>query len=332
VRAPVLVTVVTPVLNRLFSIRSCLESVSEQDYPAVEHIVVDGGSTDGTLDTVQSFRSRHRLRWISEPDNGMYEAINKGLALAEGEVIAYLNSDDLYLPWSIEVGVDELAKGNDLVYGDLGLLKIISEEDSRFFLHFYPRFDFRYYTYSGAIGQPTVFWRRSLTDRIGGFDTGYKLLGDCEYWLRAAAADAKLSHVSEVLAIQIDHGETLRSTQQELLQVESERMQATYASVAGKPPSPRTEKLRESLRWRWYQFLFSLSFRRPAPKRWARFIRFARAIGIQLGPVRAFVLNLLPIRRPRKSMWIDTRPLRKALLEGLDADVPTGQRAPRRRR
>jgi glycosyltransferase involved in cell wall biosynthesis len=298
-----------------------LSSVSEQRYPAIEHIVVDGGSTDGTLDLIRSFRSRHALRWISEPDDGMYEAINKGLALAKGEILAYLNSDDLYFPWSIEVAVAELAKGSDLVYGDLGLLRVISEEDTRFFLHFYPRFDFRHYTYSGAIGQPTVFWRRSLTERIGGFDATYKLLGDCEYWLRAATAGAKLSHVSEVLAVQIDHQGTLRSTQSDVLQVERNKMQARYATMAGKRPSQRLERLKESLRWRLHQLLFSASFRKTAPKRWSRFIGFAKEHGIRLGPMSAFVLNLLPVRRPLRSMWTDTRAFREALLKGIDADV-----------
>ena len=317
--APRLVSIITPVLDRSSSINACLESVSSQSYPAVEHIVVDGGSIDGTLDLVRSFRSRHTLRWISESDDGMYDAINKGLALAEGDVIAFLNSDDRYFPWSIEVGVDELARGPDLVYGDMGVLKVVSEEDSRFFLHFYPDFDFRHYTYSAAIGQPTVLWRRSLTERIGGFDRTYRLLGDCEYWLRAAAAGAKLSHVSEVLAVQIDHSGTLRATHGDLLQAERERIQATYATTAGRAPSERVERFRERTRWRWNQLLFSASFRRVQAKQWGRFISFAKEHGVMLGPMRAFLLNLLPVHRPLDSLWMDTRHLRNTLLQGFHA-------------
>jgi hypothetical protein len=223
------------------------------------------------------------------------------------------------------VAVAELAKGSDLVYGDLGLLKVISEEDSRFFLKFYPRFSFRHYTYSGAIGQPTVFWRRSLTERIGDFDTTYKLLGDCEYWLRAAAADAKLSHVSEVLAVQIDHPATLRSTQSDLLRIEARKMQATYAPKAGKPPSEHLKRLRESLRWRWHQLLFSAAFKKAAPKRWRWFIAFAREQGIQLGPMSAFVLNLLPAHRPLRSMWTDTQAFRESFLKGLNNGASSGK-------
>jgi glycosyltransferase involved in cell wall biosynthesis len=294
--------------------------VSEQRYPAVEHIVVDGGSSDGTFELIKAFRSRHTLRWISEPDGGMYEAINKGLALAKGEVIAYLNSDDLYFPWTIEAAVAQLGLGSDLVYGDLGILKVISDEDTRFFLHFYPRFSFKHYTYSGAIGQPTVFWRRSLTERIGGFDTTYKLLGDCEYWLRAAAAGAKLVHISEVLALQIDHAGTLTSTQSDLLPLEARRMQATFAARAGNRPSKRLARLQDSIRWRWYQLLFSSSFRKAAPKRWPRFINFAKEHGIQLGPMSAFILNLLPTHRPLQSMWTDTEVFRESVLRGIDVD------------
>jgi hypothetical protein len=252
----------------------------------------------------------------------MYDAINKGLALAKGDVLAYLNSDDLYFPWSVEVGVGELAKGNDLVYGDLGLLSVLSREDTRFFLHFYPDFDLRHFTYTGAIGQPTVFWRRSLTGSIGDFDSTYRLLGDCEYWLRAATVGAKLSHISEILAVQIDHGETLRSTQSDRLRVEFERLRSSYAAKAGRRPDPRREKVRQSWRWRWHQLLFSISFKKDAPKRWPRFIGFAKESGIRLGPLSAFLLNLLPIRRPLQSMWIDTKSLRDALSKGFLNDPP----------
>src|SRR5690349_9655830 len=103
--APPLVSIVTPSLNRVDLIESTLRSVRSQSYPNVEHIVVDGGSTDGTLEVLRRYEGTYGLRWMSEPDQGMYDAINKGLAMARGEILAYLNTDDLYLPWTIDTVV-----------------------------------------------------------------------------------------------------------------------------------------------------------------------------------------------------------------------------------
>ncbi|MBI4261128.1 MAG: glycosyltransferase, partial [Actinobacteria bacterium] len=167
-----LVSVVTPVLNRRALIERCLRSVSAQSYGAIEHIVVDGGSTDGTVDAIASFQSDKDLRWISRADGGMYEAVNRGLSMARGEIVAYINSDDVYLPWSVEAAVEGLRNGVDLVFGDLGVL-IRGTGRPGFSLQFYPRFDLRYYTYEATLAQPTVFFRRGLLDALGPFDTSY---------------------------------------------------------------------------------------------------------------------------------------------------------------
>ena len=116
-----LVSIVTPSLNRADLIESTLRSVRSQSYPHVEHIVVDGGSTDGTLAVLRRYEGTYGLRWISEPDHGMYSAINKGLAMARGQVLAYLNSDDLYFPWTVETVVAAFRSHPeaDLVHGDV---------------------------------------------------------------------------------------------------------------------------------------------------------------------------------------------------------------------
>ena len=314
------VSIVTPVLDRASTIASCLASVAAQTYPHVEHIVVDGGSTDGTLDIVKSFSAASPLRWVTEKDEGMYEAINKGLAMAEGEVLAYLNSDDLYLPWSIETAVEQLSKGADLVYGDLGVLHVKGESRSRFFVQFYPRFDLRYYTHVASMGQPTVFWRRSVTDEIGDFDTDYRLIGDCEYWLRSAVSGKTLTHVAEILAIQIDHGETLRVTQRERLMEEFTRMRSRYAEFAGPPRRPKLERYKKSLRWRVSQWRFLGTAARKNPKTWPRFISFLKRYGIQINRLGTLVLFTLPGGfRPPSATWVDTAMFEKALLDEIGA-------------
>ena len=115
-----LVSIVTPTLNRRRLLEATLESVRGQSYPNIEHIVVDGGSTDGTIELLRSFGSTYNLKWISESDDGMYAAINKGLRLASGTILAYLNSDDTYLPWTIETVAREFERhrSGGFVFGD----------------------------------------------------------------------------------------------------------------------------------------------------------------------------------------------------------------------
>src|ERR671925_173377 len=94
-----LVSIITPVLNRVDTIKDTLISVAAQTYRPIEHLLMDGGSTDGTVQVIERFaESAPHVRWISEPDSGMYEALGRGLRMARGDIIAYINSDDLYFP------------------------------------------------------------------------------------------------------------------------------------------------------------------------------------------------------------------------------------------
>ena len=104
------ISIITPVLNRVGMIGEALASVQAQDYAEVEHIVIDGGSTDGT---VELLRGTSGIRWRSEPDRGLYDAVNKGLRLAEGEIVGHLNSDDIYLPGAFAAAAAALAEAPD---------------------------------------------------------------------------------------------------------------------------------------------------------------------------------------------------------------------------
>lgn len=271
-----LVSVVTPVLDRRETLDRALDSVAAQTYPDVEHIVVDGGSTDGTLDLLEARARAGGLRYVSRPDDGMYDAINTGLGMATGEVLAYLNSDDAYLPWSIEAAVEGLTAGADLVYGDLVRIDRYEGRPDHLAIQFYRPFDLAHYTHVAALAQPTVFWWRSVTDELGPLDDSYRLLGDCEYWLRAAAAGRRMSYLREVLAVQFDHAGTLRATQDERLREEQRRLRAQYREVAGPPPPAWRAHADRSLRWRASQLAFRRELARREPHRWRRFIAFLR--------------------------------------------------------
>jgi glycosyltransferase involved in cell wall biosynthesis len=112
----VLLTIVTPSYNQAAFLRATLQSVADQDYPRIEHIVVDGGSTDGSVEILRGW-DRHPIRWISEPDGGQADAINKGVAMATGDAFAWLNSDDIYLdPGAVSAAMAVLRE-RDVVTG-----------------------------------------------------------------------------------------------------------------------------------------------------------------------------------------------------------------------
>lgn len=308
-----LVSIVTPVLNRRETLSACLRAVEQQTYPRIEHVVVDGGSTDGTVELLQT--QGERIRWISESDSGMYNAINKGLEMTTGEVVGYLNSDDLYLPYSVEAAVEALERGSDLIYGDLGVLSL-DKQPTGFYPQFYRDFDLNYYTHFATLGQPTVFWTRQLLQRLGGFDETYRLLGDCEYWLRAAVQGARIKHLKEILAVQVEHAGTLRATNPDRLRSEFERLRTRYAPEAGPPRGARLEHPRRSFRWRIQQTAFVLSGALRRGKRWPRFLSYLRLSGVAVKPL-GLLWYLLPVSiRPVNASLVDGPALERTLIRG----------------
>lgn len=164
-----LVTIVTPSFNQARFIGATIESVLSQDYANIEYIVMDGGSTDGTGGVVAPYSDR--LTFISEPDRGQADAINKGLQMANGSIVAYLNSDDLLLPGAVTAAVTALLEDPDLgaVYGEGYRI----DADGNVIARFEVTEEFNLWklvNVSDYILQQTVFWRRSVFDTIGFFD------------------------------------------------------------------------------------------------------------------------------------------------------------------
>lgn len=268
-----LVSVVTPTLNQARFLESTLRSVRAQTYPNLEHIVIDGGSTDGGIEILRREGEAGTIRWQSEPDRGMYDAVNKGLGLASGEILAYLNSDDAWLPWAVEtaVRVFESRRDVDIVFGD-GIK--IEEESGKQRLRLFPPFDMVSLANYESLMQPAVFWRRSVIDRVGQFDTGMRYVADLDYWLRAAAAGAKIAHVWEVLAVERIHAGRLSSAQRESMAGEDAAMRAKHAGDRGGPEGRKRAADRD-IRWQiwlWRAFVAASRFRWfPGP--WHRFLR-----------------------------------------------------------
>ncbi len=177
-------TVITPSFNQAQFIRRTIESVLSQGIPALQYLVFDGGSTDGTPDILREYADR--LTAVVEPDGGQADAVNKGLARATGAVIGWLNSDDVYYPGASASALDVFASHPDVdvVYGEADH---IDREDRVLEPYYSEPFSYERLKDVCFLCQPAVFFRRSVVDRFGPLETGLHYCMDYEYWLRILA-------------------------------------------------------------------------------------------------------------------------------------------------
>jgi len=190
------ITVVTPSLNQAHFIRDTIESVLSQGYPNLDYVVIDGGSTDGTVDILRSYEGR--LRWVSERDRGQADAVNKGVALGHGEIIGWLNSDDSYAPGALEAAGRAFLRSRDLdvLYGDADHVL----ENGAFFRR-YPTgtFDYQRLAHECFICQPAAFFRRAAFQEMDGLDIGLQYCMDYDLWIRLGQR-FRFGYLPEVLA------------------------------------------------------------------------------------------------------------------------------------
>ena len=181
------VSIITVSYNSARTIRETIESVLSQDYPNLEYLVVDGGSTDGTLSILREYADRI-TRWVSEKDQGMYDAMNKGIAMATGDVIGILNSDDTYMTKHVVSKMIQAltAAQADVVFADLIL---VDQHHPEKVLRYYDSGNFKpsKFRYGWMPAHPTVFIRKSIYDAVGPFAADYKIAADYEMLIRILA-------------------------------------------------------------------------------------------------------------------------------------------------
>lgn len=232
-----LISIVTASFNSAKTLRATLESVAMQKARNFEHIVVDGASSDATLEIAGDYD----VRVVSEPDGGIYEAFNKGLGLARGELIAFLNSDDVYAHDGVTALIEEAAgqyPEADVFHGDLDFVDAVGVPLDRW------RFKRRStssdpYDLSDYLGmknrpqlwQPASFVRRRLFARLGGFDTQYRIAADYDFFQRAFCAGVRIRHVPSLLVAMRDGG----LHRQQRLKTEFEVLHSTLRMAGAAP-------------------------------------------------------------------------------------------------
>jgi glycosyltransferase involved in cell wall biosynthesis len=220
------VSIVTPSFNGARWIAETIASIQAQTYSDIEHIVVDGGSTDGTLDIV---RAHPGIKLVVGKDKGMYDAINKGFAIATGDVFAYLNTDDLYYPDSVQRALAALAAdpAANVVYSDI---ELIDEHGAGLGVYKTPR-DLDFATMASfpvsLVPQPASFWTRKAFETVGGFDDSFRVIGDFEFFLKMAKL-GPLRHVGRPLAQFRLVSTSLTMSNSARIRAETSAIQQTY--------------------------------------------------------------------------------------------------------
>lgn len=207
---PLLFSIVIPTFNREEYIKTAVESALNQSYKNIELIIIDDGSTDKTKDIIQPYLTDSRVRYIYQDNKGQAHALNKGFAIATGDIVCSLDSDDTYLPETIRKIAEVFKKRPDVdvVFGDI----LISDKTGEI-IDYWKRFDFDIdaLIYTGMVLTPggATFWRKSLHEKLGGFDTEYLRSYDYDFIIRMGLSGAKFYHTPNFLAIYRLHKQQL---------------------------------------------------------------------------------------------------------------------------
>jgi len=179
-----LVSIITPSYNHACFLENTIRSVLKQNYEPIEYILIDGASTDGSIEIINRYADRFSW-WVSEPDEGQADAINKGLRQAKGEIVAWLNSDDLYMPYAISRAVNALQVNKELgmVFGDAITIDATGKPIKKLTFNNWSLTELIRFR---IICQPTVFMRRMTLEKTGFLDPTYHYMLDHQLWIRIA--------------------------------------------------------------------------------------------------------------------------------------------------
>ena len=226
-----LVSIITPSFNSEKFLEETINAVLNQTYDNIEYILVDGLSTDGSQNIIEKYYNNFN-KVIIERDSGMYDAINKGLKIAKGDILCYINSDDVYPPNTIEKVVNYFLShpDSDIVYGNL---EYINEEGRHLKYYNYPKFNFKYFIslWFSSIPQPSTFWTKKVHERIGYFDDKLKMCGDFDFFIRVGQ-QFSIHHTNEIIVKHRRHNLALTSSAPNINKLEFKKIQSKYLNIA----------------------------------------------------------------------------------------------------
>lgn len=219
------ITIITPVFNSERFISSCIENVIAQNCKDLEHLIIDGGSTDQTVQIVQSYASIHsHVRIISEKDNGQSDAMNKGIRAAKADLISFLNADDLYAPFILNRVLMLFTQNTKLDFA-VGNCRVIDQEGSTIFINRPKRLmDYHFYSYKEPfpINPAAYFYKKSIHDDVGYYNTDNHYNMDYEFLLKAVRK-YQLVYFEEDWGIMLHHEDAKTANDMESGRMESRK-------------------------------------------------------------------------------------------------------------
>ena len=234
------ISIITITYNSASSLQRALDSVQSQTYKDIEHVIIDGASTDGTRKLIEAYAKQHKnVKWVSEKDNGIYDAINKGIRLATGDVIGFLHSDDMF--YSVD-SIGQIAAAFEqnqavVVYGDLQYMrgnKVVRRWKSN-------TFNPRALKYGWMPPHPTVYVRREVYQQVGEYDSWFRISADYDMSLRIFTAGYNTHYIPEVLVCMETGGASnkntkarLSKTMEDYIVLKKNHVGAGYLTVACK--------------------------------------------------------------------------------------------------
>ena len=222
-------TIITPSYNQAAFIERTIRSVLDQGYENLEYLIVDGGSTDGSAEIIERYADRLAW-WVSEPDEGQTHALNKGLERATGDVVAYINSDDYYLPGALDTAISVL-EGSSALWA-VGAARFVDADDREIAVwrpQQPPRDRHWWILYPWGVPQAATFWRRETFERHGSFRQDMHYIFDTEFGLRLAFSGELPEPIDRELAVRVVH-EDAKSWDRRPFEREEKQLVRLYSS------------------------------------------------------------------------------------------------------